>query len=728
MPQRYFLHPERELVELDEKPFASGGEGELYSIRSPRRFHRHVAKLYFAKKRDAQRASKIHFLLEHPPQNDAHSHPSLVWPEDILHDESGQFAGFIMPRAEGEPLEVLCAPKLPKHLGSEWQRLDFRYEESMRLRAKVCYNIAAAIHRLHQTGQYVLVDLKPENIILQANGLISMVDMDSIEVLLQGDTLYPATVATPEYTPPEYYRGVQPGKVSIGDSWDRFSMAVIFYRLLFGIHPYAATALPPFDSLHALGDKIREGLFVQALEQRARFAVVPPLHQRFSDLDRGLQALFIQAFEAGQNDPQQRPSAEEWGRGFLQSALLLVDRQLPSRQVQVVLPKAQNWYNEAFEQANRQAFPTLPAVPTQTAVSLVGQSNLMDLAAPMYQQVGRFLGNAGKLVGAIFVAMSVIIFLLGYLSGEHHIWSMPFQLIGYAIYGLFYFTFQVPILLVLSTVPFALAWKQRKELTNGKALSPGLQTSAIGKKRVQHFEKQQYKLFLHKGKLKYKIKDLQTQLQLVQKERNEMETQFARQHRSLIQHQQQQLQQQLQQYAERLQQGDASAKQLFEEEARLLRQEQEAFQNRLQRESPFTQLAGKSVAEKLQGIEAWKQQQFGTAQEIEAQAEALRRDLLIAQKEHEQQVQTIRQQYDTQHQIWLSEAQHIKRELEWLNKNAADDFRQKSRLDNLLLSPTYRKWMRAQQEILQEIAAQEQALQQIQDDIQIIRQELAKMR
>jgi hypothetical protein len=309
-----YLKYAKEKIKIDDKPFASGGEGNLFKILSPRKYKNSVAKLYHTLKLNQQRFEKIEYLYHNPPYDTAHSeHKTFVWVEDILLNEQNEFVGLIMPFIKGEKLEVLTALKLPKHLGYEWRRFDPDKESSQELRLRICFNLAIAIYRIHSTHKYVLVDLKPDNVIVQPDGLLSLVDMDSVEVVENGNVKFPAPVSTPEYTPPESYRNARKNEDdAIDTDWDLFSLSVIMYRILFGIHPFAASSKAPYDQLVTLHDKIREGLFVHNDEIQQHFSVIPPPHAAFSKISLELQSLFKKTFINGHLNADLRPSSEEW--------------------------------------------------------------------------------------------------------------------------------------------------------------------------------------------------------------------------------------------------------------------------------------------------------------------------------------------------------------------------------------------------------------------------------
>ncbi len=247
-----------EFIRIEHKAFAGGGEGNLFHVAEPLRYkHRLIAKIYHPHKLSTERQKKLEYLLQHPPIGiDLQAvNPSIVWVQDLLYDDKGQIRGFLMPFVKGEKLEILCTLRLLRSIDSSWNRFALGKEKSREYRLRLCFNIAVAIHQVHASGEYVLVDLKPDNIVVQAHGIISLVDMDSVEVVSNGQILFDAPVATPEYTPPEHYQKLDYDPTS-RQAWDRFSLAVILYKLLFGIHPFAGGNAPPYEDCLSLEQKI----------------------------------------------------------------------------------------------------------------------------------------------------------------------------------------------------------------------------------------------------------------------------------------------------------------------------------------------------------------------------------------------------------------------------------------------------------------------------------------
>ena len=300
-------------INLEPTAFASGGEGSLYHIATPENYQQLVAKIYHPKKRTTLRYKKIHYLHQHPPKAFQHIKDiQLVWPQELLVDEHNNFIGFLMPKAAGDKLELLCIPKIPKKYDDTWEHYHFAVDVRRKKRLNLCYKIALAIHQIHRTERYILVDMKPDNIVITPEGNVALVDLDSIEVVENGKTIYDAPVATPEYTPPDSYLTEYEVDPTQETPWDRFGLAVIFYKLLIGVHPYAASANPPYHQYNNLAQKIEHGMFVHNLAIKPHLAVVPDLHEQFYQLPPNIQALFNRSFIDGHHQPFQRPSAAEW--------------------------------------------------------------------------------------------------------------------------------------------------------------------------------------------------------------------------------------------------------------------------------------------------------------------------------------------------------------------------------------------------------------------------------
>lgn len=292
-------------VKLSSVPLGKGGEGNVHSVEQGQGGRSSlVAKLYKPEKRTSHQEQKIDFLIANSPNCESNGHTYLIWPKEAL-TQNGEFAGFLMPKAHGVELEKLCLAKLDDTLGPQWQRFGHGASEAKRLRLSLCRNISHAVAAVQQKRCYVLVDLKPVNIFVNPQGLVSIIDLDSLQVTERGHLLYGNKVCTPEYTPPEAAKKEKIRK----SSWDDFTLAVILYRVLVGIHPFTGSYKD--SSITEVSAGIKLGLYPHG-PKKSSFRVIPPLHQRLNEYPDSVAKLFNRCFVEGTLNPDLRPSAKEW--------------------------------------------------------------------------------------------------------------------------------------------------------------------------------------------------------------------------------------------------------------------------------------------------------------------------------------------------------------------------------------------------------------------------------
>ena len=305
MPKNFTLQNGATLLVADN-PLGEGGEGAVYEILSPANYRNSVAKILYPDKRTNERRYKVRYMVDNPPANiqDGNGHNFLIWPQQILL-ENNDFVGFIMPKAEGIDLEELCRVKLKPELGSEWQKFYRDNSDSMILRLILCSNIAKAVNALHATGHYVIGDLKPENIRVKSNGLVSILDLDSCQISDGGQIRFQSKMNTPKYNPPETI--IEHKELS----WDLFIIGVIFYEILCGIHPFIGTTKAPYENLNTPEQKIQAGLFPFGSKSNY-FEVIAIPHYNFKNLPDRVQKLFLRCFDQGITNPAIRPNTTYW--------------------------------------------------------------------------------------------------------------------------------------------------------------------------------------------------------------------------------------------------------------------------------------------------------------------------------------------------------------------------------------------------------------------------------
>ena len=735
MPRQLYIQAINQAVIIEDNPFASGGEGELFNILNPSGLSNCVAKIFHPNKRDPEKEAKIGYLLQNPPvfEGVLEEQP-IVWVKHILHDIDGIFVGFIMPKATGEKLEILTAPKLPKYLGKEWRRFKLGGDEALRLRLKVCYNLAAALRMVHATGKYVLVDLKPDNVLIKNNGVVSIVDTDSIEVIENGKTLFPATVATPEYTPNEYYTGTKPGQISIDPSWDNFSLAVIYYRLLFGVHPHAATSKSPYDNVNALGDKIKHGLFVHNTNLLEQFTVIPPPHRIFIHLDRDLQKLFLRAFVDGHQDSQLRPSAEEWGQTLGNTPLLLTNRPLPSKSLELNKINESNWFVLALEKAMKDQNLSLSSLPkSNTAISATSSSldAILKDAAANYKKIGQFLGQMLKYTIQIVVVVFILFLISSLIAGKplDDVYSGIGSVVDLAFFiprlileiggvGLFILILLFPFL-IASFPTFSAIIKGKTEERRKKLI--GRFSFTQGQKQ-KSLEELQYTLYNQRTKVKQRLREIQNELIVWSKVKVDKEKDFFRKNTAQILDSNRAISSQLSREKKGIQAQDDKAKILMQEEANALKKARLNYTKIIENHPVYSTLAGKTVAQKIASLN-----QQATISKTSNKTLNIPETLLELKQlktDLEDELQEIRATYDVEHAVLLGDTNEYKIKIADLVKVSVDTMREKTEMDANLMDTSFKKLLKSIQKLQLEIQDKEGELSEINSEIKDLKDEL----
>ena len=181
---------------------AKGGEGVVYNIQND---DENCIKIYRNSKIIEGKEEKIKYMIENPPIEIQGINFKICWPKDLIY-KNEEFVGFLMPKSFEDSLLPyhLCQPEIPKSFQNQWDSTyNRKTQKGLISRLKLCVNITAAINRIHKVKKYVIVDLKPQNLLVTQSGKISIIDLDSIQIAEKGKILFNAPVSTPEYTPPE---------------------------------------------------------------------------------------------------------------------------------------------------------------------------------------------------------------------------------------------------------------------------------------------------------------------------------------------------------------------------------------------------------------------------------------------------------------------------------------------------------------------------------------------
>ena len=278
---------------------ASGGEGNVW--RTSRAGW--LAKVYYEP--TPERVRKLAVMVAHPPQdpNAQVGHISYAWPRSLLQNERGEVVGFLMPEIPKsvELIDVYHPLRRQKVFPDfSWMYLHV-----------TAANVASLVWAIHHAG-YVLGDIKPQNILVNNEGLPGFIDTDSFQVRDPGSQeLFRCLVGSESFTPPELL-GQDLAWVEQTPLHDRFRLGVILYLLLLGEHPFKGQWVGTGES-PSPNELVRYGFWPYALNSLIRPS---RLTISLQVIHPALQQCFIRCFTDGHTQPERRPTAQEWVKAF----------------------------------------------------------------------------------------------------------------------------------------------------------------------------------------------------------------------------------------------------------------------------------------------------------------------------------------------------------------------------------------------------------------------------
>lgn len=288
--------------DLEAKPFAQGGEGQVFNIVGKPNL---VAKLYKDTISIGDRERKLNVMVTYPPDKSVLN--QIAWPVDVLYN-GNTFIGFVMPKLKiNEDLNVIY------EYGSSAKYPNIPWSNKI----IIAKNLCAVLNAVHEAG-HACGDLNPKNISVDPNtGHIVFVDTDSYHIQDGGNT-YRCCVGIPEYLPVEIQRKMKGGLSTtalptFSKNTDNFALAVhIFQLLMNGVHPFSCAVLPSQVSVAfpQPSDNIIKGQF--PFMQKVQGITIPKFAPPINILPVEIQDLFKRAFIDGHTNPDKRPSPVEW--------------------------------------------------------------------------------------------------------------------------------------------------------------------------------------------------------------------------------------------------------------------------------------------------------------------------------------------------------------------------------------------------------------------------------
>ncbi|PZD74084.1 hypothetical protein C1752_01338 [Acaryochloris thomasi RCC1774] len=285
-------------VQLTDQ-IANSGEGTVWQTS----LKGYLAKLYHTA--TPERVKKLQVMVAHPPRDPMteHGHITFAWPHDLLQDSQGQCLGFLMPEVDSSvKLSTIYNAKLRSRKAP---RFNWYYLHTAAL------NIALAMQSLHQED-YVVGDVKPQNILVNNQALVSVIDADSFQVRdPHTRELYRCLVGSEGFTPAELL-GQDLATVDQTEIHDRFRLAVIIYLLLFGDQPFKGRWVGKGESPQP-SELIKAGYWPFGKDS----LIQPGPHTiALSIVHPELQDCFHRCFSKGHRQPQNRPTAADWVRAL----------------------------------------------------------------------------------------------------------------------------------------------------------------------------------------------------------------------------------------------------------------------------------------------------------------------------------------------------------------------------------------------------------------------------
>lgn len=269
---------------------SAGGEGSIYETQLAGQ----VCKIYHRNRLTDLKKRKIELMVSRRIER-----PGLCWPREIVTDRTGEFVGYLMPRAAGTTIQkaMFVKPVLKKRFPN-WQRRDL---------VNVARTFIDHISYLHSLN-IVVGDINPQNLLVTEDSTqLWMVDTDSFQI-----EHFPCPVGTINFTPPEI-QGRNYSEFLRTTDHELFAVATMIFMILFpGKPPYSQQGGgTPADNIKSKNFPYPFTREAAKGVQQATPTSAPPGTWRFiwGNLPYKLREAFCSTFRE-----DKRTTVEEWTR------------------------------------------------------------------------------------------------------------------------------------------------------------------------------------------------------------------------------------------------------------------------------------------------------------------------------------------------------------------------------------------------------------------------------
>lgn len=322
------FYTKKEQLSVNTPPLGRGGEGEVYEVIKHKVYTSHVVKKLYKKERSPEKYKKIKKLIAlGKPKLVSTNSIDFAWPIEVIYSSQdcneSDFLGYMLPLIGGVELTEFCVSnddffKNEPNKSKGYNRLALSNPQGFEYRVLVAGRVAELMAVFHQNDTFVWSDCKPENILIDKNLKVWFLDFDSCQIKDKNDTvIFKSSKMTPEYAPPERER-----KDEVKTSgWDDFSLAIVLYQLLIGLHPFSGSIKKEYSQAYDNEDMVMKGYYPFSSESY-KFLRVPAPHQKLKSESRfkPLIPLFEQCFgkNLGLYSPEKRPTAITWQKTLRQ--------------------------------------------------------------------------------------------------------------------------------------------------------------------------------------------------------------------------------------------------------------------------------------------------------------------------------------------------------------------------------------------------------------------------